>query len=68
MTLKTDLTLSLRDEILEEAAKACEAQQQIFLSEQYAVNQPMSSFMERFACGQCAQAIRALKTHREDMY
>jgi len=28
-----------------------------FLSEQYAVGQPMSSFLERFACDQVAQAI-----------
>jgi hypothetical protein len=28
-----------------------------FLSEQYAVGQPLSSIMERFACDQVAQAI-----------
>jgi hypothetical protein len=43
---------------MEEAALICEAQQKVFLSPQYAVNQPMSSFAERFACGQCAKAIR----------
>lgn len=41
-----------------QAAQICEEQQQMFLSEQYAVNQPLSSFHERFACGQCAKAIR----------
>jgi hypothetical protein len=44
---------------MEEAARICEEQQQTFLSPEYAVNQPMSSFAERFACGQCAKAIRA---------
>jgi len=44
--------------LMEEAAKICEAQQQVFLSSQYATNQPMSSFGERFACGQCAKEIR----------
>lgn len=29
-----------------------------FLSEQYAVDQPMSSFLERFACDQVAEAIQ----------
>jgi hypothetical protein len=47
-----------RQAAMEEAAKICEEQQRSFLSEQYAVNQPMSSFSERFACGQCAKAIR----------
>lgn len=45
---------------LEEAIKACDDQRDDFLSEQYAVGQPMSSFSERFACGECARAIRAL--------
>lgn len=47
-----------RHAAMEEAAKICEEQQRSFLSEQYAVNQPLSSFSERFACGQCAKAIR----------
>jgi hypothetical protein len=45
---------------IEDAAKACEDQQQAFLSPQYATGQPLSSFHERFACGQCAAAIRLL--------
>jgi len=45
---------------IEDAAKACEDQQQVFLSPQYATGQPLSSFHERFACGQCAAAIRLL--------
>jgi hypothetical protein len=45
---------------IEECAKVCEGQQQIFLSEEYAVEQPLSSFKERFACGQCAEEIRKL--------
>ncbi len=28
-----------------------------FLSEEYATDQPLSSFQERFACTQCAEAI-----------
>jgi len=43
----------------EACAKVCEAQQDIFLSPRYAANQPMSSIAERFAAGQCAEAIRA---------
>lgn len=43
---------------MEKAAQICEERQRVFLSEQYAVNQPLSSFHERFACGQCAKAIR----------
>ncbi len=51
--------MTARQSAMEEAARICEAQQQVFLSEEYAVNQPFSSFAERFACGQCAKAIRA---------
>ena len=47
-----------RADAMQEAAEICERQQREFLSEQYAINQPMSSFGERFACGQCAKAIR----------
>ncbi len=56
-----EAALKDRDVVLEEAAKACEDLQQIFLSEEYAVGQPLSSIQERFACGQCAEAIRNLK-------
>ena len=45
---------------IEMAAKVCERKAQEFLSPQYAVGQPLSSFQERFACGECATAIRAL--------
>ena len=45
---------------LEAAARACQAQAEEFLSPSYAVNQPLSSFAERFACGRCADEIRAL--------
>ncbi len=44
----------------ERAALACEAQKQGFLSPQYASNQPLGSMLERFACDECADAIRAL--------
>ena len=49
-----------------EAARICEEQQRVFLSEQYAVNQPLSSFSERFACGLCAKAIRAAAGIEDD--
>lgn len=45
---------------LEAAAKVAEAQSKEFLSPEYATNQPLGSFCERFACGQVAAAIRAL--------
>lgn len=45
---------------VEEAALVCEAQAKLFLSPEYAFNQPLGSLMERFACEECAKAIRAL--------
>lgn len=39
--------------------EACENQQKIFASNQYALGQPRSSFSERFACGACITAIEA---------
>jgi len=44
----------------ERCAQACEDQAASFLSPQYATGQPLSSFQERFACQQCADAIRNL--------
>lgn len=49
-----------RADAYEQAARVCEQQARDFLSEQYAVGQPMSSISERFACQECATAIRAL--------
>jgi len=43
----------------EACAMECEKQIKTFLSTKYAVNQPISSFKERFACKTCADAIRA---------
>jgi len=43
----------------ENAAKIAEAKALEFLSPEYATGQPLSSFNERFACGQVASAIRA---------
>lgn len=40
------------------AAQACEEQAKAFLSPEYSYNQPLGSFCERFACEQCADAIR----------
>lgn len=45
---------------LEEAIEACLEEQRTFSSPKYATEQPLSSFGERFACGQCADAIRTL--------
>lgn len=43
----------------EEAAQICEAQIEIFMSNRFAVNQPVSSMRERFGASSCARAIRA---------
>jgi hypothetical protein len=53
--------IETRNQALEDAAKACEAQSKTFLNPKYMTKQPMSSFGEHFACKQCAAAIRALK-------
>ena len=45
---------------VEEAAGVCREQAVVFGSDQYATGQPFSSFGERFACGRCEEAIRAL--------
>ena len=50
----------VRRAAFEEAAKVCEEQMIIFASDQYATNQPLSSFGERFACSELAKTIRAL--------
>jgi len=43
----------------ERCANVCEEQKQGFLSPQYASNQPLGSMLERFACDECATAIRS---------
>lgn len=43
----------------ERAAEICEEQAKGFLDPAYAYPQPLGSFSERFACGECAKAIRA---------
>jgi hypothetical protein len=48
----------------EACARIAEQQAQEFLSPEYAVGQPLSSFSERFACGQVAAAIRRKGEHR----
>lgn len=52
---------SRADEARESAAKVCEEQAKAFLSPEYASGQPMSSLAERFACSECATAIRSQK-------
>ena len=49
----------------ERCAKICEQQAQVFLSPQYAANQPIGSICERFACEECAAAIRTPSTGEE---
>lgn len=51
---------------IERCAQACEAQAANFLSPEYTTGQPMSSFQERFACNQCAAAIRQLASPSVD--
>jgi hypothetical protein len=48
-----------RAEEREACARVCEDQLKTFASPEYATGQPMVSFSERFACRQCAAAIRA---------
>jgi hypothetical protein len=55
-----------RDAVIEECAKAAEAEKQNFLSSEYASNQPFGSICERFACDEVAKAIRALKSVNAD--
>ncbi len=50
-----------RNAALEEAAKICDEQSAIFSCDTYAVDQPISSIGERFACGQIKEDILALK-------
>lgn len=52
---------SRADEATERAARVCEEQASAFLSPEYASGQPMSSLAERFACSECATAIRSQK-------
>lgn len=51
---------------IEECALVAEEQKQAFLSPEYAFNQPIGSFCERFACDEVAKAIRALAVTRPD--
>jgi hypothetical protein len=57
MTSETETAIYRR--ALERAAAICEEQAKQFLDPAYAVGQPMGSFAERFACSECATAIRA---------
>ena len=57
---EADLAAAVISIIVDRCAEACEGQAKIFLSPEYAVAQPLSSFSERFACRQCAESVRAL--------
>ena len=45
---------------LDAAANACKENLIGFLDPAYATNQPVSSLMERFACGECLRSIEAI--------
>lgn len=66
MTTEIDVLRSERDAALERCAQICRDQIKVFASTEYAMNQPMSSFGERFACEACAKAIEALITGGEN--
>ena len=44
---------------LERAAAICEEKAKQFLDPAYTAGQPLGSFAERFACSECATAIRS---------
>ena len=48
------------EDMRERAVAECKRQSEAFLSPQYAFNQPIGSLTERFACDECATAIRSL--------
>lgn len=50
--------LAAKAEQREADALICENEKLAFLSPRYAANQPIGSLMERFACDECAAAIR----------
>ena len=50
----------IRGAVVEEAIEACKKQERDFLDPAYTAGQPLASFSERFACDQCARAIRTL--------
>ncbi len=58
VTLREIMAMALRDE-RERAATKCEEQAKEFLSTQYSFHQPIGSIAERFACAECAKAIRS---------
>jgi len=52
--------IQVAEAVREACAKVCEDQARDFLSSQYATPQPIGSIQERFACRECASAIRNL--------
>lgn len=56
-----DVAKNIRRAAIEDCAKVCDEQIKAFLSPEYATDQPLSSFAERFAAAECARAIRALQ-------
>ena len=50
----------VRENAIKECAAVCDQQSEDFRSPQYATNQPLGSFLERFACDECKDAILSL--------
>ena len=53
------------DAALDEAKGACDEMKRVYLSDEYAVHQPLSSITERAACSACQNAITALQLEKE---
>jgi len=49
-----------QENMQKKAYEACKKVQEGFLSPEYSLGQPLASFSERFACGECIDAILAL--------
>lgn len=57
--LRKELSM-VRKKTLEEVIKICQYNQRTYLDSGYAINQPMSSFGERFALGQLIEKLSEL--------
>lgn len=63
MLRAADLVKAIRQceaDTIRRCAEVCDEQAQEFLSPEYAAGQPLSSFNERFACGEVKKAILSL--------
>lgn len=53
-----------RNDLLEELWRGIRQMQEIYLSPEYSANQPISSFKERFACGQILRLLEKMATRK----